>query len=143
KRNVLELLHQLRDSSLRLSEMMQPQEGRTVREVLNFLRDSGLVPLDPRLLAYLVKQLPPADEDSEPDEEEVVKETNSIEAFLECPAAQMWGYRRYVEAESPFSTQQGVKGSEFPRVLVVLDDEEGTHTQFSYDKYFGIKPPSE
>ena len=27
--------------------------------------------------------------------------------------------------------------------MVVLDDEEGTHTQFSYDKYFGIKEPSD
>ena len=66
-----------------------------------------------------------------------------MEAFLACPAAQLRGYRRYVEDESPFSTQQGIKGAEFPRVLVVLDDEEGTHTQFSYDKYLSIKPLSD
>jgi DNA helicase-2/ATP-dependent DNA helicase PcrA len=27
-------------------------------------------------------------------------------------------------------------------VLVILDDEEGTHMQFSYEKYLGIKPLS-
>jgi hypothetical protein len=43
---------------------------------------------------------------------------------------------------SPFSTQQGIKEAEFERVLVVLDDDEGTHVQFSYDKYFGIGPLS-
>ncbi|MEV9638949.1 ATP-dependent helicase, partial [Burkholderia pseudomallei] len=44
--------------------------------------------------------------------------------------------------ESPFSTQQGIKGAEFERVLVILDDDEGTHAQFSYEKYLGIKPLS-
>jgi DNA helicase II / ATP-dependent DNA helicase PcrA len=28
-------------------------------------------------------------------------------------------------------------------VLVIADDDEGTHFQFSYDKYFGIKPLSD
>ena len=63
-----------------------------------------------------------------------------MDAFLACPAAQFWPYRDYINEQSPFSTQQGIKGAEFERVLVVLDDEEGTHTQFSYEKYFGIQP---
>lgn len=142
-KNVSELLSRLRDASLCLATMMQAKEGRTVREVLIFIRDSGLTSLDPRVLAYLEQQLPPADEDAEPNEEEAGKEVSAMEAFLTCPAAQLWGYRRYIEDESPFSTQQGIKGTEFPRVLVVLDDEEGTHTQFSYDKYLRIKPPSD
>jgi len=39
--------------------------------------------------------------------------------------------------------QQGIKGAEFERVLVILDDSEGANNQFSYEKYFGIKPPSD
>lgn len=66
-----------------------------------------------------------------------------MDAFLRCPAEQLWSFQTYTSDLSPFSTQQGIKGAEFPRVLVVLDDEEGSgHTQFSYEKYFGIKPPS-
>lgn len=141
-KNVPELLGRLREASLRLATMMEAEEGRTVREILVFLRDSGLASLDPRVLAFLEQQLPPAEEDADPDEEESEKEVGAMEAFLACPAAQLWNYRRYIENGSPFSTQQGIKGVEFPRVLVVLDDEEGTHTQFSYDKYLGIKPPS-
>lgn len=142
-RNVQEVLHQLRYASHSIEAMMRPEEGRTVRDVLIFLRDSELTALDPRILAYLEQQLPPADEDAELDEEEADKEVSAMEAFLACPAAQLSGYNRYLKDESPFSTQQGVKGAEFGRVFVVLDDEEGTHTQFSYDKYFGIKGPSE
>ena len=143
-KNVSELLSRLRHASLRLATLMQVDEGRTVREILIFIRDNGLASLDPRVLAFLEQQLPPADKDAdEPDEEEAGKEVSAMEAFLACPAAQLWGYRRYLEDESPFSTQQGIKGAEFPRVLVVLDDEEGTHTQFSYDKYLRIKPLSD
>jgi DNA helicase-2/ATP-dependent DNA helicase PcrA len=143
KKNVPELLRRLWDASRLLATMMQAEERRTIREVLVYLRDSELVTLDPRMLAYLAQQLPPADKDVEPDEQEAGKEVRAMESFLACPAAQLWGYLRYIKDESPFSTQQGIKGAEFPRVLVVLDDEEGTHTQFSYDKYLRIKPLSD
>ncbi len=83
------------------------------------------------------------DADELEDEEHTGKEIASIDAFLACPAVQFRGYRQYVDEESPFSTQQGIKGAEFPKVLVVADDEEGTHSQFSYDKYFGIKELSD
>jgi DNA helicase-2/ATP-dependent DNA helicase PcrA len=62
----------------------------------------------------------------------------AVNAFLESPALELWGYREYVENQSPFATQQGIKGAEFQRVLVVLDDEEGDYNLFSYGKYFGI-----
>ena len=61
-----------------------------------------------------------------------------MKGFLGCRAVQLWGYRAYVEDQSPFATQQGTKGAEFRRVLVVLDDEEGDYNHFSYGKYFGI-----
>ena len=48
-----------------------------------------------------------------------------------------------ITSTTTLSTQQGIKGAEFERVLVVLDDDEGTHVQFSYDKYLGIKPLSD
>ena len=66
-----------------------------------------------------------------------------MDAFLACPVSQFWGYYKYVNEDSPFSTQQGIKGAEFERVLVVLDDDEGTHVQFSYDKYLGIRSLSD
>lgn len=142
-KNISELLKRLRKTTLQLSAMMKPGEKQTVRDVLLFVRDNELTSLDPRILAYLDKKLPPKDEDAEPDEEEADKEVNAMEAFLACQASQFWGYRQYLDDASPFSTQQGIKGAEFNRVLVVLDDEEGTHTQFSYEKYLGIKPPSD
>jgi DNA helicase II / ATP-dependent DNA helicase PcrA len=144
--SVSRLLTQLREASVHLSSMTQPATGNSVRSVLLHLRDSKLISLDPRMLSYLQGNLPTpnsSDNDESTDGEEVEREITAMEAFLSCPVDQLWGYRRYLADQSPFSTQQGIKGAEFPRVLVVLDDEEGTHTQFSYDKYFKIKPPSE
>ncbi|GAB1818554.1 UvrD-helicase domain-containing protein [Herbidospora sp. RD11066] len=62
-----------------------------------------------------------------------------LDAFLTCDIHELSGYFTYVNRESPYSTQHGVKGTEFPNVLVVLDDAESTHTQFSYDKLFRLR----
>jgi DNA helicase II / ATP-dependent DNA helicase PcrA len=144
--DVADLLHKLRDSTESLRKMMEENSGATNADVLHHLHQSGLVVIDPRILSYLNLPVPievegsPADTD---DDEDVSKEVSAMDAFLACPAFQFSSYYRYVNDASPFSTQQGVKGAEFERVLVILDDDEGTHVQFSYDKYLGIKPLSD
>jgi DNA helicase-2/ATP-dependent DNA helicase PcrA len=71
-------------------------------------------------------------------------EIPAVSAFLRCGVDELAGYRHYLEDLSPFATQQGVKGAEFERVLVLIDDEEGRgQRQFSYEKYFGIVEPSD
>lgn len=65
------------------------------------------------------------------------------EAFLLCPFVEVWAYREYVEDRSPFATHQGVKGREFARVLVVIDDSAARGFMFSYEKLFGVKAMSE
>lgn len=51
-------------------------------------------------------------------------------------------YVRYISEETQFATHQGIKGLEFPRVMVILDDEEARGFLFSYDKLFGAKEPT-
>lgn len=51
-------------------------------------------------------------------------------------------YVAYISDESRFGTHQGIKGLEFPRVMVILDDEEARGFLFSYGKLFGAKSPS-
>lgn len=71
------------------------------------------------------------------------KDTNPIldawDKFLLTPFAQIKPYVDYVNGQAPFDTHQGVKGLEFPRVLVVMDDVEARGFTFSYDKLFGVK----
>ena len=73
-------------------------------------------------------------------------ETTITEAWaqaLEAPFSQVARYLAYVEDRSPYGTHQGVKGLEFPRVMVIADD---AYTRFkglaSYETLFGVKPLS-
>ncbi|MGH6696249.1 UvrD-helicase domain-containing protein [Sphingopyxis sp.] len=143
--NVADRLKQLQAASDQVGELMGPESQATIRDVLVLAKENRLVAFDPRLSAYLEEVAaiaPDAEENDGGDPEggeDLSNEITSMAAFLACPANQLRPYQAYVNEESPFSTQQGVKGAEFDRVLVVLDDDESTHFQFSYEKYFGLK----
>jgi DNA helicase-2/ATP-dependent DNA helicase PcrA len=109
----------------------------TTRDVLTLLLNRNLYPIDERLKSRL-EGLPlavPAGEGADDDA--------AVIAFFACQASQMWNYENYVLRQSPFDTHQGVKGAEFDRVLVVLDDAEAKYNLFSYGKFFGITPLSD
>ncbi|MDO9288028.1 MAG: UvrD-helicase domain-containing protein [Thermodesulfovibrionales bacterium] len=63
--------------------------------------------------------------------------------FLLTPFAQIEHYAAYVNGQAQFETHQGVKGLEFPRVMVIIDDNEARGFLFSYDKLFGVKEKTE
>lgn len=128
-----DVLRRLHESVEALVVLLQGDSHASIGEVLTLIRDREMVRLDERFSAFLVPD--PVDDGS--------SEFGHVIAFLACLATELWGYRRYIEEESPFATQQGVKGAQFERVLVVLDDEEGAHSHFSYGKYFGFVPLSE
>ncbi len=144
KAGISVILAKLRTASKDLSKMLTSKPQTTVRHVLEYIRNHQLMTLDPRILSYLDAGVPrPIEIETHGDEEDGNRESQAMDRFLACPAVEFWGYRTYIAEQSPFSTQQGIKGAEFERVLIIADDDEGTHFQFSYDKYFGIKPLSE
>jgi DNA helicase-2/ATP-dependent DNA helicase PcrA len=59
--------------------------------------------------------------------------------FMLTPFAQIENYEAYVKGQAQFETHQGVKGLEFPRVMIIIDDNEARGFLFSYDKLFGAK----
>jgi len=153
-------LREIRTSVLHLIELMEP-DAATIRQVLDHLRQSGLFALDQRYeramdlvadepgqnadqaaAAAAAEQAARADGDDEADREGAASTDAVVQAFLKCNAAELWPYRGYVAAESPFATQHGVKGAEFDRVLVVMDEEESEFNLYNYEKYFGIEPLS-
>lgn len=58
---------------------------------------------------------------------------------LETDFFQIRNYKDYIDGNSIFRTHQGVKGNEFERVMVVMDDDEAGGFLFSYEQYFGAK----
>jgi DNA helicase-2/ATP-dependent DNA helicase PcrA len=138
------VLNELKQKVRQLALMLSSDSNSKVVEVLQFAHSSELLALDERLIAYLSgKDTPVEHRQPEEDGADTSAEESAIQAYFNCLATQFWGYLTYIEEQSPFSTQQGIKGAEFERVLAVLDDAEGKHVQFSYDKYFGLVNPSE
>ncbi|ACD20781.1 UvrD-helicase domain-containing protein [Paraburkholderia phytofirmans] len=127
------VLRQLQEGVDALAGLLEDGAHASILDVLRLIRDREMLRLDERFNTYLMPD--PLDNGS--------SEFQHIVGFLACHAIELWGYRKYIEEESPFATQQGVKGAQFERVLVVLDDEEGPHSHFSYGKYFGFVPLSE
>jgi DNA helicase-2/ATP-dependent DNA helicase PcrA len=64
---------------------------------------------------------------------------NAWDTFLLAPFSQIKPYASYVNQQANFDTHQGVKGREFPRVMVIIDDSEAKGFSFSYDKLFKVK----
>lgn len=64
---------------------------------------------------------------------------NAWDVFLATPFAQIRPYLEYISDKGAFGTHQGVKGLEFPRVMVINDDSSARGFLFGYDKLFGAK----
>jgi DNA helicase-2/ATP-dependent DNA helicase PcrA len=73
------------------------------------------------------------------DVESGEEDANAWGRFLSTPFRQIESYDLYVRGLAPFETHQGVKGREFPRVMVVMDDAEARGFMFSYEKLFAAK----
>jgi DNA helicase II / ATP-dependent DNA helicase PcrA len=140
--DVARRLTEVRQVVNEICDMFLPHSQATIANVLQRLLESSIFKIEGQLFDYLQVSQGDAAESNTDSDEDADKESKAMEAFLRCPANQLVGYYRYLNDESPYSTQQGIKGAEFERVLVVLDDEEGTHTQFSYEKLFGVAPLS-
>jgi len=78
------------------------------------------------------------DVEAEPEERDDSEIAAWAEA-LETDFFQIRNYKDYIDENSIFRTHQGVKGNEFERVMVVMDDDEAGGFLFSYEQYFGAK----
>lgn len=129
-------LNALRDEIAELVAMLEPGSGARIGDVVSFLQAKNLLALDERYDALVETFAQTEEQVTDPAPE------NAALRFMQCDASELWGYRKYIEKLSPFATQQGIKGAEFEKVLVVVDDQEGQSNAFSYGKYFGVTPLS-
>ncbi|VWC20506.1 pathogenesis-like protein [Burkholderia aenigmatica] len=79
-----------------------------------------------------------SDEEADPVGDHIA----ALVAFLDCAFSVIAPYAAYIAHEAPFDTHQGVKGLEFDRVMVLMDDGEARGFLFGYDKLLGAKTPS-
>ena len=108
----------------------------TFMEVLNSVYRTRLFNI-PEILIPFAKS---AEEIAKrPQDEDKHDEIVAWRGFLETPFSQIEKYSQYIQGEAQYDTHQGIKGLEFPRVCVIMDDSEAGGFLFSYEKLFGAK----
>lgn len=131
------LLNGLQGQIGELVAMLEARSDARIGDIVCFMRDNNLMTIDDRYIELIDLYADTVEPVAEPAAE------NAALRFMQCNASELWGYRKYIEKMSPFATQQGIKGAEFDKVIVVVDDQEGRTNTFSYGKYFGVTEPSD
>jgi DNA helicase-2/ATP-dependent DNA helicase PcrA len=123
-----------------LLALLEPGRSATVRDIARHLGETQLFPLHERVRMALDKdaEVGPVLEADKDEPLDVRSEIDAaVDAFLDAPFSEIEPYARYVAGRARFDTHQGVKGLEFKRVMLVMDDTEARGFQFKYEKLFG------
>ncbi|PNW27222.1 UvrD-helicase domain-containing protein [Formosa algae] len=143
--NQLKYLSNVNDNVARLLALWNDENDPSLKEILHVIYETNLFPL-PSMFKVISsrtrdEQSTFENQDSE-DEESNDEVIDAWDLALEAKFSEVSKYNEYLNEDSKFATHQGVKGLEFPRVVVIIDDEEAKGFMFSYDKLFGTKDPS-
>jgi DNA helicase II / ATP-dependent DNA helicase PcrA len=122
-----------------LGEALKSESFRTLRQLVQNVANSGLLVV-PEVLQDAIHLT--VNGSGESPEDEVDLETTVWANAMEADFDQFSRFYEYVSGRTQYDTQQGVKGLEFPRVMVILDDLEANGFLFKYGKLFGTEPLS-
>lgn len=135
-------LDQLRTAQAAIDSLMSlwATGEPTCGAVLENVATTNLFVVPDSLKAALaaVSAKPTASEDDE-EADPVGENVAALLALLDCPFSMIAPYASYVAHEASFDTHQGVKGLEFDRVMVLMDDGDARGFLFGYDKLLGAK----
>lgn len=112
----------------------------TLHNILKEIQRSGLF-IVPDVLA-LITERQEKNYEAPGDDDDVNPVVDAWDDALASRFSEFKEYVAYISDKSRFGTHQGIKGLQFPRVMVILDDEESRGFLFSYDKLFGAKSPT-
>lgn len=119
-------------SNTLLSGLTERWDTGTIRDVLNYCFENALVRLPDRLIEHLARVL---------RTEEYVADTHGedkgdwlCDEFFGMGTAELKAYCDFIQKNTAYSTQHGVKGEQYPNVLVVFDDVEAAWTNYSFTK---------
>ena len=110
--------------------------NHSIRDVVKVVCSSQLLPVPEVLRQASILSTTDVNDEWEEDLQAWVM-------VMDLPINMVRGYDDYVNQRTRFDTHQGVKGLEFDRVMVIIDDSEAKGFMFSYDKLFGVKELTE
>lgn len=130
------ILNQAKKNVDSLLNLWEGDKNPTLMDLLIEISESRLfiIPSELKLSIERTKSYG-AEEELKDDDENLL----AWDQALQSKFNEIIKYNGYVSDSSNFGTHQGVKGLEFDRVVVIIDDEESKGFMFSYDKLFGLK----
>lgn len=123
----LEKLHVVQLALDKLIKLWDNGTDPSCLEILSNIQDSGLFDVPERLQNVLYIEYSHD------------MEIEALKTAFQARFSEVIAYNEYISNQTNFATHQGVKGLEFPRVMVIIDDAEAKGNFFSYEKLFGAK----
>lgn len=139
--NPQDVLQKANEAVLSLYSLWNEGLDPVLIDILKEVHRSGLFQIPESLLPIAAREgvVHVVEHAEDTDTDKVI---DAWDEALKSSFSQFEEYVRYISEESSFGTHQGIKGLEFPRVMVILDDEDARGFMFSYDKLFGAKEPT-
>lgn len=106
----------------------------TCRELLNIVHDMNIFPIARDLKTLIEHPLSVYDED--------YAKFHDLELALNSKLSEVERYYAYITGDENFDTHQGVKGLEYEKVMVIIDDSASRGSTFNYNKLFGLEEKS-
>lgn len=106
--------------------------SKTLGDVLRYCRSQGLIKASDRLNNHLDR--PSRDEAYDEEKHVQEKEDWLSDAYFQLTGAEVEKYCDFLNENTPYSTQHGVKGEEYEDVIVVFDDVEAAWNNYSFAK---------
>ena len=144
--NQIDLIQKANEAVQKFYSLWKKDVTPSLLKILNNVSNSKLFTIPESLMPIVsrskedLKVIEQSDVLPEDESDEIIDAWDKV---LESSLDQIKLYKKYISDEGDFGTHQGVKGREFPRVMVVLDDDESRGNLFSYEKLFGVVAMSE
>ena len=131
--NASKTLKTMIDTSLSLVDQLNALwKSGTIGTLLQFCVDKQIIRASERLLEHLGRT--PRTEDYDEAIHSLDKGDWLADAFFKMSTTEIPHYALFISNNTPYSTQHGVKGEEYPKVLVVYDDVEANWNNYSFGK---------
>lgn len=126
-----------RDAVEVIKKSLNTSVNFSIIEILRIMEEKKLFQIPDAFIPHLIdlKSLGEQEENIEED-----KDSAAWSLALQSSVEQLEKYAAYRSDNSDFGTHQGVKGLQYDRVMVILDDEEARGFLFSYEKLLGAAP---
>ncbi|MCK9551349.1 UvrD-helicase domain-containing protein [Aquamicrobium sp.] len=131
--NASKSLRSMVDTSIDIvAELATLWEAATIGDILRCAADKQIIRVGERLQANLVRD--PRAEIYDAEQHGLEKGDWLADTLFGMTTSEVAAYTSFVGKNTAFSTQHGVKGEEYPKVLVVYDDVEAAWHNYNFGK---------